>query len=488
MSFNYRYIFNKVSIIPIIIGIAMIIPAITAFLYKEWYETQTFLLLSIFMILFSCLLLHFLSPGTKHLKMRDGYLMVTICGITASVLGAIPYLLLGHTTSIIDSLFESIASFTTTGSTLLDLDAIPHSLLMWKAVCNWLGGFGILVLTISIFPALGIEGKSLAQAEVPGQILGKITNRTSDSAKYLYWLYIGFTIIEFLLLSIGPMDIFDSIINTMASVSTSGMPNTTHTFSYYNSFYIESVISTFALLTSINFTLYFLIIHGNWKTVLRNIELRAFFILISLSSSFVILNLYLTKSYNFIDSIRYGVFQVISIITTTGFSIINHIDLPAFSIGILTILMIIGGCSFSTSGAIKVIRFLVMFKLITRGFFRRIHPRSVVAVKIGGRAVSALRVSYVTAFILFYFILIVFGSILLSLQNLDLITTISSALAMISNVGIGLGDVSTGDFSIYCKPLRLVLCFLMIAGRLELFSVITLFMPSFWNPDKYRRY
>lgn len=488
MSFNYRAIFKIVSFMPIIIGIAMFIPIITAFVYEEQHECQTFFTLSISMIICSCFLLHFLRPITNHIRMRDGYLIVTICGMVASILGGLPYLALSQTTSVIDSLFESISTFTTTGATLFDLDTIPKSLLMWKGVCSWLGGLGILLLTISILPALGLDGKTLGQAEVAGQNLGRVANRASDLAKYLYLLYLSFTILEFILLVISPMNIFDSIINTLISISTSGLPNINHAFSHYSSFYIETIISTFTILASVNFTLYFLIIRGNWKTVLTNIELRAFFILIIVSSTFVILNLYFTKTYGLIKSIRYGLFQVISMSTTSGFSIPGHENWPTFSVAILTILIIIGGCSFSTSGSIKVIRILIMFKLVTRGFFRRIHPRSVVAVKIGSRSISALRVSYVTVFIMIYFALIVLSSIILSLQNLDLITTLSTSLAMLSNVGIGLGDVATGDFSIYSPPLRLVLCFLMIAGRLELFTIITLFLPSFWNPDKYRNY
>jgi len=488
MSFNYRVIFKFVSVVPIIIGTAMFIPIATALYYGEGAQLKNFLILAATMILVSLILLYFLKPATIPIRMRDGYLIVTLCGITACILGALPYWTSGQTDSVIDSLFESIASFTTTGSTLFNLDTLPRSLLIWKGVCNWLGGLGILVLTISILPALGMEGKTLAQAEVPGQILGKVTNRTSDSARYLYILYLSFTIIEFILLALGPMDIFDAIINTMASVSTSGLGSMNHAFSHYNSFYNEAVIVIFTILSSINFTLYFLLLHGNWKTVLTNIELRAFFIIMILGSGFVALNLYFTKTYGLMESIRYGTFQVVSMATTSGFSMIGHTGWPSFSIVILIVLMLIGGCSYSTSSSIKVIRFLVLCKLVGRGFTRRIHPRSVVAVKIGGRSISALRVSYITVFVMLYFILIIVGSIILSLQNLDFITTLSSSVAMLSNVGYGLGDVATGNFSIYCRPLRLVLCFLMIAGRLELFTIITLFMPSFWNPDKYKNY
>ncbi len=488
MSFNYRMILKFISIIPIIMGLSMLVPAVTALYYGEWEEFKVFMALAVTMVFIAYAVFYFLRSTRGIIRMRDGYLIVFTGGLTACLLGALPYLACDHTISVIDCLFESISSLTTTGATLFDLGVLPKSLLLWKMVCNWLGGIGFLILCVSVLPAFGMEGKTLAQSEVPGQILGKITNRTSDSAKYLYIIYIAFTAAEFLLLWMGPMNIFDALVNTLSSVSTSSLGDINQTFSHYGSFYNDVVIGTFTLLASLNFTLYFLIIHGSWKAVLTNIELRTFLFLIVLGAVLVTLNLYWTKTYDFTESIRYGVFQVISMATTAGFSITGYADWPSFSLVILTILMLIGGCSFSTASGIKVIRFLVMCKLIARGFTRRIHPRSVVAVKVGSNAVSALRVSYTTVFIMVYFILIVFASILLSLQNLDLLTTLSTAIAMISNVGIGFGDVATGNFSIYCEPLRLVLCLLMIIGRLELFTVITLFMPSFWRPDKYRNY
>lgn len=486
MSFNYRTMFKIVNIITVIVGVSMIVPLITAMIYKEWPQASTFFVLALIMILCPNIFLFFSHSNPGHIKMRDAYLIVALCWFTASALGALPYLLSGHTSSIIDALFESISAFTTTGSTLFDPDNMPRSLLMWKGVCSWLGGMGILVLVISILPALGMDGKTLVDAEVPDPILNKVSNRISDSAKNLYMFYIAFTLAEIVLLFMGPMDFFDSVINSLNSVSTSGMPGINSTFSKYNSFYVEGVISTFTILTSVNFTLYYFIIHRNWKTVFSNIELRAFTLLIVGASVLVTLDLYLTDTYSFIKSLRYGVFQVISMSTTSGFSIIGHGNWPAFSITILTVLMLIGGCSFSTCGAIKIVRVLVMLKLVARGFYKRIHPRSVVAIKLRGRPVSAQHVSHITVFVMLYLIITVFGAIILSLQNLDFLTTLSSSLAMISNVGVGLGDVAGGDFSIYCAPLRLVLCFLMLIGRLELFTIITLFMPSFWNPDKYR--
>ncbi|QIB69978.1 TrkH family potassium uptake protein [Aminipila butyrica] len=486
MSFNYRVIFKFVSLIPLIMGLAMILPAGAGAFYGEWPECQVFSFLALFSLLLGSGLFYFFRPRSGSLHLRDGYLIVCLCGLIAFAFGAAPYLLTGQTASFIDSFFESVSTLTTTGSTVFHLDDLPRSLLLWRGICSWLGGISILVLCIAILPSFGMEGKSLAQAEVPGQILGRSISRTADSAKYLYILYIAFTAAEWLLLALGPMDIFDALINTMSSISTSSLGWTRHSFAQYDDLYTEAIVAVFTLLASVNFALYFLLIHRNWKAVLNNIELRAFFLIILLSSLLVSLNLYLTHSHNLVNSIRYGIFQVISMATTSGFSIASQENWPALSLGILSVLMLMGSCSFSTGSGIRVIRILVLCKLVARGFTRRIHPRSVVAVKIGPRSISALRVSYITVFVLLYFILIVFGSILLSLQNLDMLTTLSTSLSMISNVGIGFGEAASGNFSIYCAPLKLVLCFLMIVGRLELFTVITLFMPSFWSPDKYK--
>ncbi|MFV0515914.1 MAG: TrkH family potassium uptake protein [Aminipila sp.] len=485
MSFNYRIIFKIVNIVTIIIGVAMLFPMITAAIYDEWKEVVIFATLSILMIAIPTIILSFLRAVPSHLRIREGYLIVTLCWMTASILGALPYLLSGQTTSVIDAFFESVSAFTTTGSTLFDMDLMAKSILMWKGICNWLGGMGILVLAISILPALGIDCKVLVEAEVPDPVFNKISNRISDSAKNLYLFYIVFTVVEFVLLLASPMNTFDALINTMSSVSTSGMPGMSYAITRYNSFYVEAIIGIFTFLTSVNFTFYYFIIHRNWKTVFSSIELRAFICLILIGSALVSLNLYFTNTYDLLRSFRYGIFQVVSMATTSGFSIIGYADWPAFSLTILVVLMLIGGCSLSTCGAIKVVRVLVMIKLVIRGFYKRIHPRSVVAVKIGSKPVSAQRVSSITIYIMLYLIITLFGAILLSLQNLDFETTLSSSLAMISNIGVGFGDVANGDFSIYCRPLRLVLCFLMIAGRLEIFTLISLFMPSFWNPDKY---
>lgn len=486
MSFNNRAILRILSVITLTIGLAMVIPMLAALAYSEKQAFESFITISLVLVLIGATGMVIIKPKGGHLRIRDGYFIVSICWLVAACFGALPYMVTGVTASVTDALFVSISAFTTTGATVLKLDMIPKSVLLWQGVCNWLGGMGILVLIISIIPAMGIEGRTMMEAEVTGVSSEKVSNRLSDSSKELYLLYIVFTVIELLLLFIGPMDFFDALLNTLSSVSTSGMPSMHHALTHYNSLYVEFIISSFTFLTSISFTVYYFLLQRDFKAVFGNQELRGFLIMILTACVLVAGNLYLTGTYGFFNSIRYALFQVMSMATTAGVSLAGHGTWPAFSLAILGCIMLVGGCSFSTCGGIKVSRMQVMLKLVIRGYQKRLHPRSVVAVKLGDDVISAHKVSFITIFVLLYVIVALFGALLLSLQDLDLLTTMSSSLAMLSNIGIGMGQVSDGDFSVYGSAMRPVLCFLMLVGRLELFTFIVLFMPSFWNPNKYK--
>lgn len=486
MSFNIKAIAKVISILILTIGIAMSIPTVFAFFVNEKKEFEVFFSL--------CALFTFIGLAIKYLtrtydmflKIRDSYLTVTLCWLTFSVLGSFPYLLTGITDSVIDAFFVSTASFTTTGATVLNPDSLPRSLLLWQGVCNWLGGLGLLVLIISVIPALAIGGKNLAEAEVTSSPSDKVSSKLADSMKHLYFIYISLTIIEFVLLALGPMGKFDALINTLSCISTSGIASMHHPISHYDSFYTELVIAGFTFISSVNFTLYYLLIHGDFMAFYRNMEFRFFLFWIIIASTLVSVNLFFTNTYDLEHSIRYGALQTISMAGTAGFPIGSHLDWPNFSLVILVLGMFVGGCTFSTSGGLKISRFMVFLKLIERGYQKRLHPKSVVAVKIGRKPISAKKVSIITIFIMLYILFAMGGALILSLDGYNLTTSLSSSLAMLSNTGMGLDKVSTGDFSIYSPPMRLVLCFLMIAGRLELFTFLALFMPSFWFPSKFK--
>jgi trk system potassium uptake protein TrkH len=308
----------------------------------------------------------------------------------------------------------------------------------------------------------------------------------SDSAKILYVTYISFTILEFILLMLsGKMSVFDAIVNTMGSISTGGLLVHATGVAYYNSVYVEFIISLFCFLSSVNFVLYHYLVTGKKRYLLKDIELRAYVIIIALSITICTLGLYLNGDSDFATSFRDSFFQVISMATTTGYARSPYIVWPSVCQIVLITVMFIGGCAASTSGSIKVVRVLVMLKLIMRGCTKRMHPRSVVAVKIGENSLSAPVVSGITTFITAYLGIFLFSSLILSFQGLNLETTLTSTLAILSNTGAAFGQTgSIGNFSIFHPVLKVYLSLLMIVGRLELFTIIILFTRNFWGRDR----
>ncbi|MCB6992317.1 TrkH family potassium uptake protein [bacterium 210820-DFI.6.37] len=487
VSLNYQLIIKILGVITLILGISMIPALACAWIYQEPDNFRALLISSAVTLLLGAAVAFFVRPAQSRFRAREGYLVVALCWIVASLLGALPYFLSDFTCSFIDGFFESTAGFTTTGCTAIGERIMPKSLMMWKAISHWLGGMGILVFVISILPALGINGQMIIRAEAPGPVLEKMTVRISDSAKILYLTYISLTALEFLLLwGSRSMTAFDALINTLGSISSGGLFAHPDGVAYYDSVYVEIVISVFTILAAVNFILYHYAVTRKWQYVLRDIELRAFVLIIAASVLLCTAALYLLGDYPSLGkALRDSFFQVVSVSTTSGYSSADYTLWPSICQAILFTLMFVGGCAASTSGSIKVIRILVLFKLVWRGVYKRIHPRSVVAVKLGGKAVPAPIVSAITVFILMYMGLFLFSCLVLSLQNLDLETTISTSAAMLSNTGIAFGKVGAmGNYAMFSDPLKLYLSLLMIIGRLELFTIVILFTKSFWGRDR----
>lgn len=487
MLFNYHIMIKVVGIITATIGVLMVPSLIVSLVYGEDSVVKAFLMSIVPAVIVGVLIIIKMKPLSSSLKLRDGYLIVAASWILVSIIGAFPYMLSGILPSFIDAFFESVAGFTTTSSTIIDeLSAIPKGLIFWRSFCHWLGGMGVLILVISILPALGIGGQRIANAEAPWPTLTKISNRMTDSAKILYIMYISFTIVEIILLMLGGMDIFDALIHAFGSMGTGGSSNYQDGVAHFNSLYIELVIVIFSILASINFTLYNNFIRGHWKEFFRDSELRVFLITLGSAIILMMLVLRINGTYDSLgESLRYSIFHSTSFMSTSGYSTTNYTLWPTFCQIILFGLMLIGGCSASTCGSIKVIRIMVLFKLIIRGLYRRLHPNSVVPVKVGGKALSSETVSRISSFLILYFMILIFSSLVLSLDNHDLITTISAAASTLSNTGMGFGLLGPEEtFSIFSTPMRLFLSILMIAGRLELFTIMLLFTPSFWNSDR----
>ena len=487
MDFNYKILIKISSLILAVTGISMIPSIICAAYYGETACLKAF---AFFFVLFTAagFLIYKAVPARySHISARDGFLIVAACWIVSCLFGAFPYMFSGEGFTFAQSVFESTAGFTTTGATSVDGFLGPKSLILFKAVAHWLGGMGILILAVSILPAMGIGGQNIAKAETPAPKVDKLSNRISDSARILYIMYFTLSFMEFILLIFNrKVTVFDALVNTLSTISTSGIITHETGLAFYESFYVEIVITVFTIFASINFNLYYFLLNRRIKEFFGNTELRAFLGIVAIVTVIITVNLWINGIYDGIfSSLRYAFIQVVSFISTSGFTFTNFMSWPVLSKLLLFMLMFIGGCAASTGGGIKVIRVVVMMKLIFRGFKRRIHPRSVVAVKIGGKAVSGPMVSQISTFILVYLLVYIVSCVILSLNNLDFETTLTTAAGIMSNSGIGMGMFGTaGNLSMFNSGSQLFMSLLMLIGRLELFTLLFLFVPSFWNPTR----
>lgn len=480
---NYRAIMKLLGIIMIIIGAAELFPWIYAEATGDADVAFAFRVCAPLTLALGLAMFFLIRTGRSRFGAREGYLVVALCWIIASIVGAFPYLLSGFFDNYTDAFFESASGFTTTGCTVAVHGVTNHALLLWKAISHWLGGMGILVFVISLLPALGINGQIIARAEMPGPVLQKTTVRMSDSAKALYLTYMSFTAAEFILLMLsGKMPLFDGVITTLGSISTGGLLVHPQGISYYGSVYIEMVISFFCLLSAINFVLYHYILTGKFSYFIKDLELRAYAIAIAGSTAICTAGLIFYRGDGLGSALRDSLFQVISFATTAGYTRTTYMNWPTVCQLLLLMIMFMGGCSASTAGSIKVIRVLVMFKMIARGCVRRIHPRSIVAVKLGDSAIPAPVVSGITVFLFTFAGIFLFSGFILSFQGTDMETSFTSTLCMLSNTGASFGyGASMGNFSFYHPALKLYLSALMIVGRLELFTIIILFTRNFWS-------
>ena len=486
MHINYRVFIKILGILTLLEGLFMMPCSAAAIQFEEWNAASPLFIVSLFCICVGFVILTQFHFYKIHLHFHEGYLIACFSWIYCSLIGALPFYYCGQDFSFIGCYFESVAGFTTTGCTVFDLDALPRSLLLWKSVSNWLGGMGILVLLVSIFPALGISGQFIASAEATGPTLEKIGSHFSDTGKFLYTTYIVFSAAEFILLSLGPLSPFDALINTFSSISTAGLLITADNAAAFTSTYIRAIVMLFTILSSLNYTLYYAMLKGDFRSFFQNIEVRGFAFIIGAATLLVGFSLWITGTYSSLwQAVKDGLCQVVSFISTSGYYVCSYPEWPTFTIVVLFSLLFIGGCCMSTSGSLKVFRIIVLLKLIRRGIFKQIHPNAVKAVVLDGKAVSAEKVSAITTHILLFFGVFFFSCLMLSLNNFDLETTLSTALAVFTNTGMAMGEAGcSGYFGMFNGFSQIFMTFLMIAGRLEIYAVLLLFSRTFWNLDR----
>ncbi len=487
MTYNHRVILRTISVILMFEGAAMLPPLICAVYCDESGPASALFSTACCCIALGMLIFRFLKYYTLKIKQRESYFIAFICWFVVSLVGTFPYLLSGCGYSFTDCVFESVSGWTTTGAWTIPLDAMPRSLVFWKAISNWLGGMGLLLLTISFFPVLGIEGQKMVSAEVPGVEVEKMSARISDTAKISYRIYIIMTVVEFLLLLPSGLTPFESLLNTMSTISTAGLMNLgTGTMTHLTP-YMKAVFTAFSIIGSINFMMYFFLYHRKWRTVWRNVELRTYLGLLTGGAAVIAVSLVSSGRYDsLLSAFGDGFTQAVAFGATSGFEI-DDINLwPTLCKMILLVLLFIGGCGNSTSGSIKVIRFIIYFKIILRGVYKRIHPRAVKPVMIQGKPVSAATAASVTVFVMMYFLVLLASALIFSLENLDMETTLCTSLACITNNGTAFGGIAGGDFSILSAGSKLFASVLMLSGRLELYAIILLFTRSFWDSDRAR--
>ncbi len=412
---------------------------------------------------------------------REGFAIVALSWILMSAIGALPFFLSGEIPTYISAFFETVSGFTTTGASIVtDVEALSRGNLFWRSFTHWVGGMGILVFIMAVFPSESGRDIHIMNAEVPGPISGKLMPKIRNTAKTLYLIYLGITALQVILLLFGGMSLYDSMLHAFGTAGTGGFGIKPDSVASYSP-YCQWVITVFMLICAANFNLYYFALIGRWKATLKSGELWCYLAIVGVSITAIAVNIFSIYG-NLSDTVRHSSFQVASIISTSGFSTVDFNDWPELSKMILIVLMFIGGCAGSTAGGLKVSRVMLMFKTVKRDLRRLVHPRSVNTVRLEGKAVNNETISGVGGYFIIY--MIIFFAILLALSfsDFDFLTNFTAAATCFNNVGPGLGAVGPlSNFAGYSSIYQLILSFAMLLGRLEIFPILLAFAPSTWK-------
>ena len=476
---NYPIIAKILGRVMALEAVLMIPSIITAICYGEsvlWY-VETAAVAAVLAVL-----LNLPKLKSKDFYAREGFVSVALAWVLMSAVGALPFVFSGEEPSYTDAFFEIVSGFTTTGSTILtDIEGMSKGLLLWRSLSHWIGGMGVLVFIMAVLPMSEDRSMYIMRAEVPGTSFGKLVPRIRTSSAITYLIYVVLTVILIILLCVGGMPFFDSINHAMATAGTGGFSVKTLSIGYYDSVYIDVVVSIFMLLFGVNFSIYFLLLVRKFKEALTDSEFLAYFG-IALGAA-VLIALDIWDEYGgFWHAFRYSLFQVSSLMTTTGFATADFIYWPAFSKSILILVMLIGASAGSTGGGLKVSRIIIFFKSAMQEIGRQINPRRTTNVRVNGKTLPAATIHNTLVFIALYFLLTFVIVAVVSLDGYDFETTFASVVSCMSNVGPGLGPAGPmGSFDIFSDLSKWFLSFAMLAGRLEIFPMLILFSPATWR-------
>ena len=476
---NYKRILYVLGTVLALTGIFMLLPLVVGLIYHEYYPTLM-LALSAFICIAVGLPLTRLKARSSMFTIKDGYVTVALCWIVMSAAGALPFVFSGEIPNYLDALFEIVSGFTTTGASILtDVEAMSHCLLFWRSFSHWIGGMGVLVFILTLLPmADNGSSFSLMQAESPGPVVSKLVPRLRASARSLYGIYFGISVLELILQAIGGMPLFDNLCLTFGSMGTGGFGVLNDSVAGYSP-YLQWVIIIFMLLAGTNFGVYFLLLCRQGRAVLRMEEVRWYYAIVAGATLFISLDL---LYYGQFHSVREVLFQVASIITTTGYSTTDFALWPSFSKGILMLLMMLGACAGSTGGGMKVSRLVIYLKTGAQELRRLVKPREVRTIRMDGKKLDRAVVRGSLLFLVCYVLIFVLSLLIIQLENLDLETSFTAVAATLNNIGPGLSLVGpTANFSIMSPLSKVVLVFDMLAGRLEIFPILVLLAPQTWK-------
>lgn len=474
------------------LGVFLLLPFLVALIYNEPSSTA-FLITAGGSIATGAILYYSFRP-VHELRMREAFLIVTLTWFLGSLIGALPFTLSGTLESYTDAVFETMSGLSTTGATILGgetpsgiinpaIEDLDKSLLFWRSLAHWLGGMGIIVLTLALLPLLGIGGMELFQAEYSGSTSDKLTPRIRETAFLLWTVYMGMTAVQFLLLWVHPsMDWFEAVNHAFSTLATGGFSTQNSSVAAFDSVYVDVIITLFMFLAGINFAMHFRLFSGDVKSFFENREIRFYTLLTALFIVGISGGLWLIDSYSIGDALRYGSFQVLAILTTTGFGTDDYALWMPFTSFLLFLLFFTGGCAGSTGGGIKMIRLMIIVKNVGREFKQIIHPHAVLSIRVGKRVIDSKILKTILGFFVVYFIIFAAGAVVMSFLGYDFMSAMGASIACLGNIGPAWGDFGPTDEYAHVPIFgKWVLLTLMMIGRLELFTVLVIFTPWFWK-------
>ena len=478
---NKRLVIKVLGVLMLIEALAMLPSLGIGLIHKDPGDAKAMLYSMLPLIAAGLPMWLLAKPSENNMRAKEGFVIVALAWILLSAFGALPFLLSRMIPNYIDALFESVSGFTTTGATVVtDFANRPHGVMFWRAFTHWIGGMGVLVLTLALLPQMTGRTSHLVRAESPGPSMSKIVPKMGDSAKILYLIYAVLTVIEFIALIIAGMSVYDAAIHALSTAGTGGFSTYGASIGAFNSLAIEIIITVFMVLYGVNFALYYHALIGDWKAITKSEELRWYLGIYLFSVVFI--TIFISPMYGSVaKGLRYSTFEVASLVSTTGFGLVDFNTWPQAAKALVLILMFLGSCAGSTAGGMKTIRVALLCKIGVREVRRTFQPRKVQVIRFEGKGVEETQLSQISVFFFVYLVLILLGMLLISLENrFDMQTNFSAALTCVSNVGPGFGAIAS-DFAGYGPFAKLVLSILMLAGRLEMFPILVLFHPAIWR-------